>query len=223
MCFSATASFVAAGALSGAGAVTLREAKKKQDKPLAAIPLLFGIQQAIEGIVWLSVGVPWLQASAAYVYVTFSHLLWPFYLPLAFMLSEPPGRRKTILKGFVLFGVSLSIWLASFIVRGPVTATLGSQGIIYRMTEPDIPYGLAAYVFVTCFSSFFSSHKYIRIFGLALLGSLAIALMAYQEAFYSVWCFFAAILSGIIYVHLRQGRPLWPGPVPKIPAALRKA
>ena len=50
----------------------------------------------------------------------------------------------------------------------------------------------------------------MRVFGLALLGSLAIALWAYQQAFYSVWCFFAAILSGIIYVHLKQGVREWP-------------
>ncbi len=222
MCFSATASFIAGGALTAAGAVTLREAKDRSHVPLAAMPLLFGIQQLVEGVVWLSADHPVVQSCAASVYVLFSHLLWPLYVPLAVMLIEPKGRRRSILKGFTVFGISLSVWLGWFIIHGPVKASLGARGIIYYLNVPEIPYGLAAYVFVTCFACFFSSHKFIRLFGISLLGSLAIALMAYQQAFYSVWCFFAAILSGIIYAHLKQGVRLWPQAVKKAAAALDK-
>jgi len=215
MCFSATASFAAAAGLGAMGAVTLREAKTKSRIPLAAMPLLFGIQQAVEGVVWISARVPWLQTTAAFVYVLFSHVLWPFCVPFAVGAIEPPGRRKTVLKGFLLCGVALSLWLAAYIVRGPVMASLTTGCVVYQMILPPIPYGLAAYVFVTCFSCLISSHKFIRVLGLAMLGALAIALWAYQQAFYSVWCFFAAILSIIIYAHLRQGRGLWPLPVQK--------
>lgn len=203
MCFSATASFLAGGALGAAGGITLREAKTRERAPLAAVPLLFGLQQAVEGVVWVSSEMPRLQAAAAFVYVMFSHVLWPFYFPLAVMAIEPPGRRKGVLKGFLVFGIAVSLWLLSYIVREPVGATLTEFGVIYAVNAPDIPYGLAAYVFVTCFACFISSHKYVRVFGLALVGGLAITLWAYQQAFYSVWCFFAAILSMIIYVHLR--------------------
>ncbi len=210
MCFSATASFAAAAGLGAMGVVTLREAKSGSRKPLAALPLLFGIQQAVEGVVWISGRNPLLQSTAAFVYVMFSHVLWPFYVPLAVGLVEPKGRRRTVLKGFLVFGVALSFWLATYIISGPVTVSLACCGAVYGMVLPPIPYGLAAYVFVTCFSCFISSHKFIRVLGLAMLGALAIALWAYQEAFYSVWCFFAAILSAIVYAHLRQGKGLWP-------------
>lgn len=213
MCFSATASFVAAGGLGAAGAVTLREAKQRSQIPLAALPLLFALQQAVEGVVWVSKGLPWLHSSAVFAYVMFSHVLWPTYVPLAVMAVEPQGRRRSVLKGFLVFGVALSAWLYSHIVTGPITATHTAGGIVYDMVLPDIPYGLAAYVFVTCVACFVSSHKFVRVFGLALTGALAIALWAYQEAFYSVWCFFAAILSFIIYAHFRQGMRLWPLPV----------
>lgn len=225
MCFSATASFVAGGALGAAGAVTLREAKTRSHIPLAAMPLLFGMQQAVEGVVWVSAGIPWLHAAAAFTYVMFSHVLWPTYLPLAVMTSEPPGRRRSVLGGFLVFGAALSAWLYSHIVSGPITATHTAGGIVYEMLLPNIPYGLAAYVFVTCFACFISSHKFIRVFGFALIGALAIALWAYHESFYSVWCFFAAILSLIIYAHLRQGMRLWPLSAPKVPGgapALKK-
>jgi len=212
MCFSATASFAAAAGLGAMGAVTMREAKVRSRMPLAAMPLLFGIQQAIEGIVWISTGIPWIQTTAAFAYVMFSHALWPFYVPFAVGALEPPGRRKTVLKGFLVCGAALSIWLAAYVLRGPVTASLATGCVVYRMILPPIPYGLAAYAFVTCFSCLISSHKFIRVLGWALIGALSIALWAYQEAFYSVWCFFSAILSVIIYVHLRQGQGWWPGP-----------
>jgi len=222
MCFSATASFAAAAGLGAMGAATLREAKTRSRMPLAAMPLLFGAQQAIEGVVWVSSGMPRLQMAAAFVYVLFSHVLWPFYVPLAVGALEPPGRRKTALKGFLIAGTALSLWLAAYVVRGPVTASLATDCVVYRMVLPPIPYGLAAYVFVTVFACLMSSHKFVRVLGLAMMGALAISLWSYQEAFYSVWCFFAAILSAIIYVQLRQGR-WWPAVVAKVRSATERA
>lgn len=205
MCFSATASFTAAAGLGAMGAVTLREAKTRSRVPIAALPLFFGLQQAVEGVIWLSAGVPWLHSAAAFAYVLFSHVLWPTYIPLAVGALEPPGRRRAALRVFLVIGVAISVWLFSYIIRGPVVAACGASGIIYTMTLPPIPYGLAAYVLVTVVSCLISSHKFIRVFGIASIGALAISLWAYLEAFYSVWCFFAAILSAIVYVHLRHG------------------
>ena len=54
MCFSATASFVAGSALVVLGVATLRATRRKSEIPFAAIPLLFGIQQLVEGLLWLS-------------------------------------------------------------------------------------------------------------------------------------------------------------------------
>lgn len=206
MCFSATASFVAAAGLTAVGIMTLSEAKTGDRMPLAAMPVLFGMQQAVEGVVWITSGLPRLQATAAFVYVMFSHVLWPFYVPLAVMAIEPKGRRKTVLKGFCLFGIALSLWLFSYVIRGPITASLATGCVVYKINLPPIPYGLAAYVFVTCFSCLISRYKFIRVLGITALGALAVALWEYREAFYSVWCFFSAILSGIIYIHLRQTR-----------------
>jgi hypothetical protein len=54
MCFSASASFIAGGALTAVGVVTLKKTENKKEIPFAAIPLLFGIQQLIEGVIWLT-------------------------------------------------------------------------------------------------------------------------------------------------------------------------
>src|SRR3990167_10540843 len=75
MCFSATASFIAGSALSAIGVVTIKKTKRKAEIPFAMIPLLFGIQQIIEGVVWLSFGSSLLNIIATYAYSLFSHVL----------------------------------------------------------------------------------------------------------------------------------------------------
>lgn len=54
MCFSATASFTAGTALSAVGGLTLRKSRGKAELPLALVPLMFGIQQLSEGVLWVS-------------------------------------------------------------------------------------------------------------------------------------------------------------------------
>ena len=49
MCFSATASFTAGGALTTVGALTVHKSQGKIELPLALVPLLFGTQQLTEG------------------------------------------------------------------------------------------------------------------------------------------------------------------------------
>ena len=54
MCFSATASFTAGTALIVLGAVTARRVRRPSELPFALIPALFGIQQLIEGALWMT-------------------------------------------------------------------------------------------------------------------------------------------------------------------------
>ena len=57
MCFSASASFTAATLLLALGTVALRVARRPAERAHWAIPLLFGVQQIAEGMVWLSGGL----------------------------------------------------------------------------------------------------------------------------------------------------------------------
>ncbi len=52
MCFSATASFTAGAALTAVGGFTVHKSQGKIELPLALVPLLFGIQQLTEGVLW---------------------------------------------------------------------------------------------------------------------------------------------------------------------------
>ena len=206
MCFSPTASFVAAGALGAGGAFTFRKVKRPRQLPFAAIPLLFGLQQAVEGVVWLSFGHPVLNAVFSFIYVMFSHVLWPSYVPLAAWSLEPDRRRKRLLSYFLWLGVGLSAVLLAYVLRGPVTSAIVGHCIAYDVPLPGVPLGLALYVLVTCGSCLLSTRPFVRLFGGGLSVSLLIAYWAYGQAFTSVWCFFAAILSLIVYVHFVRDR-----------------
>ena len=99
MCFSATASFTAGVVLLGVGVLTLRAARRPRELPLAAIPMLFAIQQLTEGVIWLTFSreAPLPDTVMTDVYSFFSHVLWPVSVSVAVLLVKPPGWRRTTL------------------------------------------------------------------------------------------------------------------------------
>jgi len=204
MCFSATASLVAGGALSAAGGLTMMQAKTKSELPFASIPLLFGIQQAIEGVVWLSFGAPLLHTIATYAYMMFSHVLWPIFVPVSIMLLERDPLRKKILWMFSLMGLAVGSYLAYYIITDVATVQVINHSLCYRSPNFYPTLIMMFYLMVTCGSCFFSSHRIINFFGLALALSFAIAAWFFFETFFSVWCFLAAILSVLVYWYFKR-------------------
>ena len=57
MCFSATASFAAAGLTGLLGLISVRRVKLRRELPLALMPIIFALQQGIEGMLWLNLEV----------------------------------------------------------------------------------------------------------------------------------------------------------------------
>ncbi len=206
MCFSAAASFAAGGALGVVGGLTIAQVKKKTELPFASIPLLFGIQQAIEGAVWVSFGSPVVNTVATYAYSMFSHVLWPIFVPVSILLMETEPIRKKILSLFSFLGLAVGGYLLYFIIADPVTAHIVNNSIAYHSPHLYVYLVMALYLVATCGSCFVSSHRTINLFGAVLLVSFAVAAWFFTETFFSVWCFFAAILSVIIYVHFIRKR-----------------
>ncbi len=204
MCFSATASFVAGGALSVAGGLTIAQVKKKSELLFASIPLLFGIQQAIEGAVWVSFGSSAVNTVATYTYSIFSHVLWPIFAPASILLLEKDPVRRRILQIFTGIGFAVGIYLFYFIFRDGVASQILNQSVAYNSSHLYFPFVLTLYVFTTCISFFISSNKIINIIGVVMIISFFIAGWFFSETFISVWCFFAAILSVLIYWYFKQ-------------------
>jgi hypothetical protein len=210
MCFSATASFVVGGSLAAVGVMTLNRATSRAELPFASIPLLFGIQQIVEGLLWLSIQneMALLKTYTTYLFTMFSHLLWPIFMPYAIALMEPRQTistwRKNTMWGFRVTGIVVAVLLLQLVATQPLMAVVDQHIIYVTPFFYDWPM-MVLYIAVTCIVCFFSSHALIRLFGLMTLLFFAVSYWFYTEAFFSVWCFFAAILSLIIYMHFRRG------------------
>ena len=202
MCFSATASFIAGGALSATGVVTISEAKTKAELPFASIPLLFGVQQLIEGVVWLSFGNTAFNVLATYSYSLFSHVLWPILVPFSVLLLETNPTRKKILWVLSFIGLMVGLYLLYFIVTEPITSEIVDKSIAYKSPHLFLYPMLFCYFLATCVSCFFSSHKIVNLFGIVALIAAAVSAWFFTETFLSVWCFFAAILSVLVYWYI---------------------
>ena|SRR3989338_3119932 len=201
MCFSATASFVAGTALSVVGVATIKKAKRKAELPFAAIPLLFGIQQLIEGVVWLSFSNSALNVVSTYAYSMFSHVFWPIFVPIAILLLEKDPVRKKILRVFTGVGLAVGIFLLYFIFQDGIISQVVNKSVLYNSPHLYLPLVLTLYVLATCVSFLISSDKIINIIGIVMLASFTIAGLFFSTTFISVWCFFAAILSFIIFIY----------------------
>jgi len=208
MCFSATASFTAAAFLLGFGTMTVSSAHHRRERPYASIPLLFAVQQFTEGVVWLSfdLDAPWLNVAMTQLYSLFSHVLWPIYIPLAILLIEPLAARRRMLLAVVLAGSSVGLYLLYSMFQFPIVSRPSGQHIEYVSPHFFIAATITFYLLSTTFSLILSTHRSVQIFGALVLLSFGLAYWFYARWFISVWCFFAAVLSFVVYLYFVPSR-----------------
>jgi hypothetical protein len=209
MCFSATASFSAAVVIGSVGIVTLRAAAVKPDYrilALAAFPLLFALQQVVEGLLWLDLAAPEpgaLRGVLVHAFQGYAEVFWPIFAPLAALLIEPERHRKILIAGCLVIGIALSAYLLAMMLAHPYEASAGSGHIVY-MNGNHYPTGIEApYVVATTISLLLSSHKHVQRLALVILIGFAVAYVSFHHAYISVWCFFAAIASVMVYLYVR--------------------
>ncbi len=201
MCFSATASFGAAIVLSATGIITITKASEPAQRAFAAIPLLFGIQQAGEGFVWLTAaGGQEVQQAAVYFFIFFSHILWPFWVPFSVLLFEKAVKRKHILFAIFIAALVLAAAEVYYVSAYGADAVINGHHVQYTVHFPRlfIQVSNVLYGLVTLLPCFVSSYKKMRLFSGVLMLSVIIAQLFYTQWRISVWCFFAAILSSVI-------------------------
>ena len=214
MCFSATASFTAGAGLLIVGAVTARRARQRAELPFALIPVLFGLQQLIEGTIWLTFPdkAPGLNGVLTFVYSLFSHVLWPVYVPIAILLLEPVVCRRRILVAIAVAGGAVGLYLLYFLVRLPIISQAEGRHIAYLSPHFYLTAVMVLYVLGTCVSMLVSSHRRVRLFGLAAFIAYVVTYVFYRTWVISVWCFFAAVLSVIVLLYFPR-RPASPSMV----------
>jgi hypothetical protein len=203
MCFSATASFIASGALLAMGAATYAVARKK-DKILIAIPVLFGIQQAFEGVQWLYLDRGTTSPFAGYGFLFFAFVIWPVYVPA--FVSQLDQKRKTLLRWFIGVGLLVSAYFVVILVTQPLRIRELSNCVNYTFALPAQWLVAALYVAAILGPLLLSSRPIFRWFGVLILLLGGIAGTIYHHNFISVWCFFSAAVSAMFFLYVQRNR-----------------
>ena len=209
MCFSPLASFSTAGLTGVIGVVCLLRTTKVRELPLAATPLVFAIQQAIEGALWLTLPTaphgP-MAAALTLAFLVFALVFWPVYAPAACLWLEPETRRRRVLLACLAIGICVAGYLGWRAMAGPRDAIIVGSCIVYQMPGGHPLWLGAAYMVATTLPLIASSRRILRALGAVTLVGSIVAYIFYWQAFLSVWCYFAAAGSTVILAHFEWAR-----------------
>jgi Family of unknown function (DUF6629) len=204
MCFSAGASFTGAVIISTVGVATVFRAETSSLKIFASIPLIFGIQQFSEGIIWVTLrsgGHESFQKAALIIYLISALMFWPVFLPFAMRSIEQEPQKRKLLMLFLIAGSIVAAYYAVCLLIFRTNPVIENHHIKYSGDFPkplEIPVFLL-YLLVTITPLFISSLKRTNIMGIIIFLSVVVSAIFYKEYLTSVWCFFAALISVVIF------------------------
>lgn len=203
MCFSATASFTASASLFILGILTHKKILNPHSRMLAYVPIIFSLQQAAEGVVWLSFTHPELAAYRvifAYLFLICAFIIWPIWIPYGVYQLERIPQNKRVLRLFCAAGILFSLCMSFFLLTTSTQLLVHNHHIRYVLGIPVSFYtpGTILYLIATVTPFFVCSYPYFSIFGAALLASYIASYLWFTYSLISIWCFFAALLSGIV-------------------------
>lgn len=222
MCFSANASFAAGIAISAVGVITLKKVQAPSQIVFASIPLIFGIQQLAEGVLWLSIPDPTqalAQEVATYTFLFFARVVWPLWVPLAIFLLENEGKRRRMEKVLLLMGIGVSAYFALTLLIEPSEAVISEHHIFYKQDYPASLklYSGIFYGIVTVLPLFISRFKRMWLLGAVVGTSYIVAFYFFRHYAFSVWCFFAAVISMSVYFIMNEVRAFYEGRATRSP------
>ena len=205
MCFSAGADFIIGGFMVAVGIDAVRHVRRPAQRWVAAVPLVLGTHQLVEGVVWRGLEGAVSESiwrAAVWVYLLIAFAIMPVLIPVAVGALEPVVHRwRTFV--FTVIGAVVAGVLMHAVVRGPVDAVVEGHHIAYTV---DLWHGglvVGLYVIATCGSLLASSHRQIRWLGGVNLVVLVLLAWADQQAFISLWCAWASVTSVLIAIWLR--------------------
>ncbi len=215
MCFSAEVSLAMGAALLPAGVYCTRQAWMKDPSylALAVIPIVFGIQQISEGVVWIGLhsNDHTLARTASLVFLAFALVFWPFWIPFSASLIE---NRRTIRRAFqvtagtglccgLLLYIPLLIhsndWLLTSVHFHSIAYDFSTLPLFSRI--PSFVWQISYLISVSAPLLIAGKGARMKLFGVLIGASAVVSQLAFWYAFYSVWCLFAAGLSVcLIYI-----------------------
>ena len=211
MCFSPEADVVGGVVICAVGVDAVRHIRQRREfLALAWIPVLLGVHQFIEALVWL-----WLQGHvprgvghvALWAYLLIAFVVLPVFVPAAVIALEPTRRRKWMMAPFAAIGAVIAVVLLAAMVRGPVGVRLAPYHLSYGIRLSDGLLVVAFYVVAVCGSLLMSGYRTVTIFGIVNLAAVIVIARLTVSGFASVWCGWAALSSAAVALHCRYAKP----------------
>ena len=208
MCFSPVGDLAGGVVVTAIGIDACRHLKGRPGNlAIAGFPLLLGLHQVDEAFVWWGLqGHVSAQVGrvAMWIYLVFALVVLPVLVPALLAVFEHSRRRRWRYVPFAALGAYVSAVLLESMLVGHPTARLGAYHLVYSI---GLRHGVAyigLYIVATCGPLLASGRRVLVWFGVAnLVAVLALALLC-ASGFTSLWCFYAALVSGAIALHLRQ-------------------
>ena len=207
MCFAPEVDLLGGAAIAAIGFDTLRNVDHPSVRPLAALPVVFGLHQVIEAFAWWGLDGRLPESvgnGAAWLYLAVAFGLLPWFVPWVVRWLEPDRRRRSYASTLVFLGVLVSIYLMVPVIRGPIEVTDGGLYLSYSVSLTFGGAATALYVGTTCGALLLSSDRYLILYGLVNLVAVIVLATLTVTGVISLWCVWAAITSVAIAVHLRR-------------------
>jgi hypothetical protein len=180
---------------------------RREYRALAVIPLVLGAHQVDEALVWwgLQGHVPRSVGNVAmWIYLVFALVVLPLAVPALVLSLERTARRRLRIVPFVIVGAAVSAILCTVLVTHGPTARIGAYHISYSIGLTDGIALVGLYIVATCGAMLASSSRDIVWFGAANAVAVIVLARLCADGFTSLWCFYAALVSGAIALRLRM-------------------
>jgi hypothetical protein len=211
VCFSPQADLIGGTVVAGLGVDALVHVHRRHDQvALAVLPLLLGLHQIDEAIVWFGLQghvSPAVGRVALWIFLLIAFVVLPIYVPVAVLLLEPTRSRRLRIAPFAILGAGVAAVLLAAMVRGPIGVRLAPYHLAYSLRLGDGLAVITLYVLAVTGSLLLSGYRHVFAFGLANL--IAVSLLAWLliDGFASLWCAWAAVTAFAIAAHMRFAKP----------------
>jgi len=206
MCFSPEGDLIGGLVVTAIGVDACLHLKGRPEyRLIAPFPILLGLHQIDETFVWwqLQGHVPHAVGIVAmWIYLLIAFVVLPTLVPIMVLLLEPRGRRRVIAP-FLVLGVITSVALLETMLSGHPSAKLGSYHVAYTIGLQHGVVIIGLYIVATCGSMLASGLRNVVWFGAVNLVAVIVLARLCANGFASLWCFYAALASGAIALHLR--------------------
>lgn len=210
MCLSANVSFAASVLLVGGGTAISIEAWRRNLRylPLALMPLFAGLQQIMEGNVWLGMtgANPDQVLWGAMGFIFFTWFMWPIWVPFSLYVLEPDDspRKRLFL---VLAGIGVAFGLLLYIPHGltpsMVVVEINHHSLAYERSM-WLDYLMPRWLTYTIYLALIivppalSRYRHMRHFALTLVAVIVVDVLLLNYAVISFFC----LLAGLATLHL---------------------